>query len=182
MKAFLLAGSSRVGSHTRATLNDIAHRLEAEGVETKIWDLAETPLTTFEVPYHKDQSLIEDGPTQAFLAELNSSDMVVLGTPLYHGSYSGTLKSALDFLLKDQLFRKPVGLVCNGDIKAAVALSHLVAIVQTLYGVPMQTQILTNGDDFSESDTGFTLTSSEIQERNIRLAKELVHFAQTLKR
>lgn len=184
MKAVLVTGSARTNSHTRALVDKVESELNARNIETVIWDLAEKPLPPFEVPFHRDQSLVVNENAKQFLEDLNSADMVVFGTSLYHGSYSGIIKNAIDYLLKDQLFEKPVGLVCNGggNTKNSQALGHLVTIVQTIYGVPMQTQIGTSGNDFTETDSGFELNNQGIIERCERLADELVRFTTALKR
>ena len=50
----------------------------------------------------------------------------VLGTPNYHGSYSGILKNALDHLTMDDFKMKPVGLIGNsGGIVSSEPLSHM---------------------------------------------------------
>ena len=183
MKATLIAGSPQDGSHTLALVREIGERLREQDIEVSIWDLAEHPLPPFEVPFHKDHSIITNHEALCFLEELNTADMVVLGTPLYHGSYSGLLKNALDYLMKDQLFEKPVGLVVNGggNTKNAQALNHLTTIVHTLYGVPMQTQIGTHGPDYDQRDDGFVVSNDDIKDRCDRLAKEMVRFAKALK-
>ena len=178
MRALLVAGSARTESHTRSVVGTVGEYLEAEGVEVEMWDLGERPLPPFEVPFHKDQSKIEDEEAKQFIDMLNDADMIVLGTPLYHGSYSGILKNALDYLLKDQLYEKPVGLVSNGggNTKNAQALNHLTTIVHTLYGVPMQTQIGTHGADFTDME----VSNQDILDRCERLAKEMVRFHKAL--
>lgn len=183
MKATLIAGSPKQHSHTRALMNHLASQLDEREITVSVWDIAEHPLPPFEVEFHYDQSLITNHEALCFLEELNSSDMIVIGTPLYHGSYSGALKNAIDYLLKDQLLDKPVGLVANGggNTKNMIAISHLVGVVQTLYGVPMQTQIGTSGGDYSEQDSGFELQNPEIKARCIRLVDELIRYAKLLK-
>ena len=41
------------------------------------------------------------------------ADFFILGTPNYHGSFSGILKNALDHLNMDYFKMKPVGLIGN---------------------------------------------------------------------
>ena len=59
------------------------------------------------------------------------ADFLILGTPNYHGSFSGILKNALDHLNMDHFKMKPVGLICNsGGIVSSEPLSHLRVIVR----------------------------------------------------
>lgn len=77
-----------------------------------------------------------------FVKEVASLDALILGTPLYHGSYSGVLKNALDNLASDAFKDKIVGLTSNaGGMRNTQACEHLRSVVRTLYGYPTQTQI-----------------------------------------
>lgn len=181
MKAFLLVGTPSSNSRTLALVTAIADELELIGHEPVIWDLSERPLPVFESPFHSDQGKVGEAARE-FLNELNESSMVVFATPLYHGSYSSTIKNAIDYLLKDQLEDKPVGLVCHGGItKAMQAVGHMVQITQTLYGVPMQTQIATSGEHYDQEDEGFVLTDSETGVRVKRLVAELDKYSELLR-
>lgn len=181
MKAFLIAGSPAESSRTLGLANSIAEELVFKGHEAVVWDLAEKPLAAFEPRFHYDQRLVGDR-AQDFLKELNESSMVVLSTPLYHGSYSGALKNALDYLVKDQFNDKPVGLACNGGLaKASQAISHMLQITQTLYGIPMQTQIVTSADSYEESAEGFELTDEASLDRVKRLVEELDRYSELLR-
>lgn len=65
-----------------------------------------------------------------------AADFLVLGTPNYHGSYSGILKNALDHINMDYVKMKPVGLIGNsGGIVSSEPLSHLRVIVRSLLGI-----------------------------------------------
>ncbi|OUJ19665.1 FMN-dependent NADH-azoreductase, partial [Corynebacterium kefirresidentii] len=51
--------------------------------------------------------------TKAFQDKAMEADFLILGTPNYHGSYSGILKNALDHINMDYVKMKPVGLIGN---------------------------------------------------------------------
>ena len=103
----------------------------------------------------------------------------MLGTPNYHGSYSGIIKNALDHLTMDDFKMKPVGLIGNsGGIVSAEPLSHLRLIVRTLLGIAIPTQI-THDSDYKKLDDGtYYLANEEFQLRARLFVDQIVSFAQ----
>lgn len=185
MKSIIVVGSADKNSHSLALGRELSKQLESLGVESRVWDLAEDKLGEFKIEYHNDQSSIDDPQTAEFVSALNAADMVGLVSPLYHGTISGVLKSAIDILVKDQLRDKPVGLMCNGGglAKTTQVLNHLTIVTQTLYGIPMQTQIGTSESDYLENEDvgGYKVVSEDIVARCERLAREMVKFHKALK-
>src|SRR5437016_4854023 len=87
-----LVGSLRAGSHTQQA---VAHALEGArglGAHTELLDLA-----AFNLPLC-DGRLEGDPPSGVvqFRDQLREAHGFVVGTPEYHGSFSGLLKNALD--------------------------------------------------------------------------------------
>ena len=62
----------------------------------------------------RDPALYE-GDTKALIDKIVSADAVVLGTPVYRGSYTGILKNVFDILPNDALVGKPVGILVTGS-------------------------------------------------------------------
>jgi NAD(P)H-dependent FMN reductase len=113
----------------------------------------------------------------AFAERVRSADAIVLGTPLYHGSYSGVLKDALDLLASDGFDDKPVGLVSHGAGIRACTLpcEHMRAIVRAMGGVSTQSQIGTTKSDFESNAEGTrTLVNPDILARVETMARELI--------
>ncbi|HDF0017476.1 TPA: NAD(P)H-dependent oxidoreductase, partial [Staphylococcus aureus] len=108
-----------------------------------------------------------------------AADFLILGTPNYHGSYSGILKNALDHLNMDYFKMKPVGLIGNsGGIVSAEPLSHLRVIVRSLLGIAVPTQIATHDSDFAKNEDGsYYLNDSEFQLRARLFVDQIVSFA-----
>jgi azobenzene reductase len=176
MKLLLLCGSIAQKSHTRALLNYLEEMLQENQVETIFWDLGEKPVPTAIPEYHHDPLQNPDPTVQEFVKAVASADALILGTPLYHGSYAGILKTALDNLKGDALRGKWIGLAGNVGSERAdmVAFSHLRHVVNTLVGYTLQTQVKTAASDYDESGTEFTVTSSAIHDRCQRLIDELL--------
>ncbi len=176
MKTLLLCGSGAQKSHTLALLGYIEGLLQEKKCETVLWDLKAKPLPFVLPEYHKDPTQHPDAIVREFVALVESADVIVLGSPLYHGSYTGVLKNALDNLRGDAFRGKWAGLVGNaGSLRAShVQFSHLRQVVNTLVGYTTQTQVGTCREDYEELPDKFVLQNEEMQQRCGRLVHELM--------
>lgn len=100
-----LAGSLRDASVTRVAVRRALAGAEAEGATTELLDLREFDLP----PLDPDRPAPEDARRLA--RTVREADAVVLGTPVYHHSYAGVLKNALDYLGFDEFEDTTVGIV-----------------------------------------------------------------------
>ncbi|MEK9155347.1 MAG: NADPH-dependent FMN reductase [Patescibacteria group bacterium] len=175
MKAFLLCGSIAEKSHTLALLKYIEELLKEKGWQAALWDLKTSPLPIALPEYHQDPTLNSDKEVQRFVAAVEESDVVILGSPLYHGSYTGVIKNALDNLRGDAFHGKWAALVGNagGSRASHVQFPHLRQVVNALVGYSAQTQIGTSKGDYQEFPDRYLLTDQEVKERCERLVNEL---------
>lgn len=86
-----LCGSLRDGSYTRVGLKRALEEVTLLGASTDLIDLRELELPVF------DADVDDAGDAAELKARIDRADAVLLGTPVYHGSYSGVLKNALDY-------------------------------------------------------------------------------------
>lgn len=175
-KILLLCGSTAQKSHTLALLQHIQALLKTKGCDTTLWDLKTAPLPFVLPEYHKDPTQHPEKVVRDFVAEVESADVVILGSPLYHGSYTGVLKNALDNLRGDAFRGKWVALVGNaGSLRAShVQFSHLRQVVNALVGYTAQTQVGTCKEDYEAHETAYALTDEGMQQRCERLVTELM--------
>lgn len=176
MKILLICGSVAEKSHTNALLRYIEELFVNEKYEVSFWDLKTQPLPVVLPEYHMDPTKNPDKEIQKFVAEVESAQIVILGSPLYHGSYTGVIKNALDNLRGDAFRNKWVGLVGNAGSSRAnhVEHLHLRQVVNTMVGYAAQTQVGTCGEDYSESSGQYVLSNADIKERCKRLVQELI--------
>jgi len=86
-----VVGSLHRDSVTRAVIHHAAERLRADGCAVDILDFEKEPLAL----YNPDTA--HDLPGYAELqARVERADVILLGTPDYHGSISGAMKNFLD--------------------------------------------------------------------------------------
>jgi NAD(P)H-dependent FMN reductase len=165
-----LCGSLRDASRTRIVLAEALDGARAAGGTTELVDLRDRDLP----PLDPDATT---PPAAAALAEtVTGADAVLLGTPNYHGSYTGALKDALDHLGRDEFGGATVGLVeVAAGSHPGPALAHLRAVCRTLnaWTVPREVAIPDSHSLVGEDG----IADDDLAERVRRLGAELVRYA-----
>jgi NAD(P)H-dependent FMN reductase len=122
-----ICGSLRDASHTRKGLEHALDLAAATGGETELLDLREWALPVY------DADAGEAGDAAAFRARVREADAILLGTPVYHGSYATPLKNALDYCGFEEFENKTVGLLAvAGGGFPITALDHLRSVCRSL--------------------------------------------------
>jgi len=91
LKMLVVIGSLHRNSVTRIVLNHAAEKFRAEGCEVDVLDLQAEPL-----PLYNPDTAYDAPHFDALQARVVKADVLVLGTPDYHGSISSALKNFLD--------------------------------------------------------------------------------------
>src|SRR5690554_1521029 len=128
MHIAIIAGSNRQRAVSTGILRYIERKLQAKGIRVSFTDLGVVRLPLFS----PDSDAV---PPQAdrLIASVDRADGLVLGTPEYHGSISGSLKNALDYLDNCHVEGKPVLAVSAAGGRLGVSsLIHLQGIVRNL--------------------------------------------------
>jgi FMN reductase len=105
----LVVGSLHENSITGVAINHLADNLSADGCEVNTLDFMEDPLPLFnpDTVWEQDYYLL-------LKERVVAADVIVLGTPDYHGSISSTLKNFLDHFWKE----------FTGKLFATIVASH----------------------------------------------------------
>lgn len=165
-----MCGSRRDGSYTRRALEEALAGVEAVGGTTEMLDLADVQLPPL------DPDIDASGDSETVRQTIREADAVILGTPLYHGSYSGVLKNALDYCGFDEFEDTAVGLlVVSGGPFPTPALNHLRAVCRSLnaWVLPHQAAVPQVSTVFDEN--GFT--DEDLRERVRTLGARAVEYA-----
>jgi len=160
-----IAGSLRETSTTRLALEHALDAAQEAGGETELVDLREWDLPLFD-PDDRDRG--DAARLKRLVAE---ADAVLLGTPVYHGMVSSALKSAFDYLGRDEFDDTTVGLLATaGGGSYAQTLEHLRTGVRTVHGwcLPHEVGIRGASDAF---DADGEITDPAIEERVRRLGR-----------
>jgi NAD(P)H-dependent FMN reductase len=91
LRVLAVVGSLQQGSITRAVIHHVADQLRHSGCDVDVLDFFHEPLAL----YNPDTA--HDLPGYPELqARVDRADVILLGTPDYHGSLSGAMKNFLD--------------------------------------------------------------------------------------
>ena len=178
--ALLIIGSPRVPSHTDALVRCIGDALEVRGMRTEYWTTSFPALPLADPRYHRDPSSHPDPNVRDLVAHAERADAFVLGSPIYHSSYSAVLKNALDHLANRHFAYKPVGLASHGGGRTSQAVDHLRIVVRSLNAMATPTQVCTQDSDY-EGDGPFVVADALIRSRVARMANELDVLARSLR-
>ncbi len=178
MNILLICGSTRKGSYSQAAVRAAAAMLESKGAKICLWDLGVQRLPIADPEYHDRPRQHPLPIVQELVAAADAADAFVLGSPVYHNSYSGVLKNCLDHLTISQFAYKPVGLISFGTTHTAVqACDHLRIVTRGLYGLAIPSQVVTVRTDFSNDEFGDPkLTNPQILKRLDAFATELMSY------
>lgn len=149
MHVMLISGSTRPMSKSLAIVNLLQERLEARGAASHVWALSEWPLPIMDPETQASYKRGTDPVLSRFAEDAEIADAFVLATPVYHDSYSGALKNALDFLPPRALAGKVFGLTSHGARQTTQPLAHLSAVVRALHSIQIPRQIATDDSDLS---------------------------------
>ena len=166
-----VVGSLREGSYTRpACRHALAVAAEFERVETDLIDLR-----SFSLPVY-DADSDDAGDASELRARIRSADSVILGTPVYHGSYSSAMKTALDYCGFDEFEETTVGLLCvAGGSFPTTTLDHLRSVGRALnaWVLPHQVAIPQARDSFEDG----TIVDDVVLDRIDTLGRRIVEYA-----
>lgn len=181
IRVLLISGSIRQPSHTRTLTERVEQALASHGARPSHWNLLEAPLPIADPRFHDDPIQHHDKAVRAFVEQASVCDAFVLASPVYHNSYSGVLKNALDNLTIAQFYYKPVGLIGHSGNRSTQAVDHLRIVVRGLLGVATPTQVCTAEQDYRLTETGgYELIYEPILQRIERFVVELIIFANQL--
>ena len=170
-----ICGSLRAGSSTHAALEIALSGAKDAGAEVELLQLSE-----YDLAFQGSVANEADYPAGVFKLreKVKRAHGILLGSPEYHGSFSGVLKSALDLMGFDEFENKVVGLigVSGGRMGAGNALSMLRTVGTALHAwvVPKDASIPNSSKAF---DADGNLHDPELAARVKAVGKEVTEFA-----
>ncbi len=170
-----ICGSIRRGSYTRLAVQIALQGAQEVGAQTRLIDLKDYHLVFCDGK--EDESTF---PEDVFKLrrEVSQAGGIILGTPEYHGSFSGVLKNALDLMGFDEIEGKMLGLVgvSGGALGAVHALNSLRAVGRALHAwvIPEQASIPEAWKVFDESGN---LKDSNLEKRVKEVGRQVARFA-----
>jgi FMN reductase len=177
-----LGGSMRAGSTSLSALQTALEGATAAGADTRLLDLR-----ALNLPMYSPEHGVPDAAAE--LADTASAaDAMIWGSPTYHGSISGALKNALDWLIllgdrdPPYLANKPIGLVATaGGVQGLQSINAMEFSVRALRGwaVPLVLAVPHSVQTF-DPDGG--LTDQTVREQLRGLGTEVTRAAYQFRR
>jgi azobenzene reductase len=168
-----VSGSRRANSSTRKSLEVVLSAARAAGADTDIVNLARVDLPL----YHPD--IDEQGDSGRLTSRVRAAEAVVIGSPVYHGSYSSTFRNFHDYCSKDEYEDTAVGLVATaGGGSYGATLEHLRSTVRGVHGHTVPEQVGLRGA--SGKFDGDRLTDADTRRRLEELGEAVVAEARRL--
>ncbi len=166
-----VSGSLRSGSYTSMAVQMALRGAERFGARAVFLDLAAYGLTLL------DSSRGTPG-LERWRADVAMADGLILGTPEYHGSFSGVLKNALDYLDLEQTEGKMIGLVgvSGGAMGAFDAMNGLRSVGRAMHSwvVPLQAAVPEASKAFSSNGE---VRNAELEKRLLEVGEQVARFA-----
>jgi FMN reductase len=184
LKVVGLGGSLRPGSSSARALELALQFLVERGHETVKLLLSELRLPGFETCER-----LEDYPESVLfmLNHIRTADALIFSTPVYHGTLSGTIKNAMDFLeyLADDpnpyLSGKVIGLIStSGGGPGINAINTMDYVSRALHGWVCPTTVAIPSS-YRQFDDHNNLKDEKLKARIFQMAHELEFAAQRFK-
>lgn len=158
---------------TSTTLMALEHALTAAadaGASTRLIDLR-----AYDLPAY-DPDAPDAGDSHALRTAVRSADGILLGTPMYHGTLSSGLKTALDYLSRRDFNGVTIGLlVTAGGSFPRPLLAHMRSVGRALnaWTFPHQVAIPNAGDQFEDG----IIQDDSLGDRIEDLGRDIVRYA-----
>jgi FMN reductase len=169
-----ICGSLRSGSYTRLALEIALQGAREAGARTRLIDLRDYQLIS--CGDRDERADLDD--IDRLRREVGQAHGIILGTPEYHGGFSGVLKHALDHMGFAEIQGKLIGLVgvSGGSAGAINALNGLRTVGRALHAwvVPEQVSIPEAHSAFNE--TGH-LNDPRLEQRLKAVGRTVARFA-----
>lgn len=168
-----ICGSRRRNSTTRVAVRHALEAAASRGANTDLIDLGRVDLPL----YHPDRD--EQGESTALRRRLRDGNGAIIGSPVYHGSYSSTWRNFHDYCRFDDFEDTAVGLIASaGGGSYASTLEHMRSTVRGVHGwvVPRQVGIRNASDKILDK----RVVDEDIRERLEDLGEQVAAHATRL--
>ena len=164
-----VCGSRRRESHTRSALRHALDAAADAGAETEMLDLGAIDLPL----YHPDKDLDEQGDAAEAVALTDRADALIVGSPVYHGSYSSTFKNWHDYCGSDEFDDTVAGLIAvPGGSNYEATLEHMRSTLRHVHAHVVSEQVgIPHGDVAAVTDRLDTLGHTVVEAARMRRAR-----------
>lgn len=177
-----VAGSMRQDSYSTLGLRMVLEEAKKYYSESYLLELRDINLPLYDPsgPSSNDHSFNNSNNVlEKITTALKWADALVLASPDYHGSMSGTLKNFLDYFWED-FAGKTFGYIIASHEKGLTVADQMRTAVRQCYGWSMPYNISINGE--KDFDSKGNLVNSALVKRIKMLARDLVTYGALIRR
>jgi FMN reductase len=175
LKILGVAGSMRETSRSTLALQIILDAGKSFGAETRLLHIRKYPLPFYD-PNRRDGA---DGHNIGRITQdVNWADAIVLASPDYHGSMSGTIKNFLDHFWSE-FAGKTFAYVCTSHERGLTVMDQMRTAVRQCYGWSMPYGASFNGDQ--DFDVNGHIVNIALERRLKMLARDLVIYGKIIR-
>jgi NAD(P)H-dependent FMN reductase len=177
-----VAGSMRQDSYSTLGLRMVLEEAKKYYSESYLLELRDINLPLYDPsgPSSNDPSFNNSNNVlEKITTALKWADALVLASPDYHGSMSGTLKNFLDYFWED-FAGKTFGYIIASHEKGLTVADQMRTAVRQCYGWSMPYNISINGE--KDFDSKGNLVNSALVKRIKMLARDLVTYGALIRR
>lgn len=167
-----VCGSLRDESTTRIALERALEAADRAGASTELLDLREFELPIFDADRDREAA----GDAEELAVRIREADSIVLGSPMYHGSYASPLKIALDYCGFDEFRGKTVGLLgVSGGAFPVTTLEHMRSVCRALnaWVIPHEVAVANSHSAFEAGE----FADPKLEDRVVTLGRRAVQYA-----
>ena len=179
-----VTGSLRQDSYSTLGLKIVLEEAIKYGSESYLLDLRELNLPLYDPggPPTSNESTSNNNSKDALertATALKWADALILASPDYHGSMSGTLKNFLDYFW-EEFAGKTFGYIVASHEKGLTVADQMRTAIRQCYGWSMPYNISINGE--KDFDSKGTLVNSTLAKRLKMLARDLVIYGTLIRK
>lgn len=174
-----LGGTTRPGSTSERALRGCLAIAAGMGLRTRMFDAR-----ALNLPHYGEHDCANHPKAVQLVAALRQADAVILSSPAYHGSLSGLLKNALDYVEEMRGDERPyldmraVGCIASayGPQAIGTTLTSMRLIIHALRGWPTPFGVGINAAHVTLDEDGSS-PSAEVNDQLRALARQVTEFA-----
>lgn len=166
-----VAGSMRPDSYSSMALKVALELAGKHGAEARLLDLSKSmlPLRNPAAPAPEQAAEVAKAVTWA--------DAIILASPDYHSSMSGTMKNFLDHFYKE-FAGKLFGYIVASHEKGLTVMDQMRTVVRQCYGWSLPYGVAINGEQDSANGQ---ITNTEVSRRLEMLSRDMVVYSRLLR-
>jgi NAD(P)H-dependent FMN reductase len=169
-----VSGSLREKSRTALALRMLLDVAEGHGAETRMLDLR-----TIELPLYRPDRQGNCAAALRLGTDMHWASAVVLASPDYHGSMSGTMKNFLDYNW-EECAGKVFGYIVSSHEKGLTVMDQMRTVVRQCYGWSMPYGV--SFDSKVDFDSEGALKNASVEQRLRMMARDMVTYGALIHR